>query len=85
MKNNKGDHPQLAGLKALWNYPDDTLNKVLWASTDWSAKEESIGHASAYLDHMDAIAETDDPKEAWESWCTLNKIEHEIPNNPYIN
>lgn len=26
------NHPQLNGLKALWNLPDKTLNAILWAN-----------------------------------------------------
>lgn len=83
--NTKGNHPNLAGLKALWNIPEETLNKILWANHDWNSKGEDIGRANKYIEFMDAIIETSNPAEAWEQWCIENKIEHEIENNPYIN
>ena len=83
----KDKHPQLEGLKALWNYPEEILNKVLWANTNGneaSQREQSIGYASEYLDFMDASVGVDLPEDAWEEWCISNDIEHEIENNPYL-
>ena len=84
--NDKGDHPQLAGLQALWNYPDDVLNAVLWANTedDNDERELAIGYASQYINYMESVVGTDNPAEAWYDWCIHNNIEHEADNNPYL-
>lgn len=84
--NNKTQlHPQLAGLRALWNFSDEILNAVLWANTgDWSDKEVSIGYASEYIDFMEAVAGVNNPADAWIEWCYANNIEHEINSNPYL-
>ena len=76
-------HPQLEGLKALWNYPEEILNRVLWAN-DNNGDLKAIGYADEYIDYMEAICDTNKPEEAWESWCISNNIEHEIDNNPYL-
>ena len=78
-------HPQLEALKLLWNFPEEVLNKVLWANTsdDNEDKELAIGLASQYLEFMDAICGVEDPKDAWEEWCEIHYIEHEINSNPY--
>ena len=82
----QGNHPQLAGLKTLWSFPDEILNKVLWVNTtSWEDKETAIGYANEYLDFMDAIVGVELPEDAWEEWCILNRIDHEIDNNPYID
>jgi len=79
-------HSQLEALKVLWNYPEDVLNKILWVNTseDHEGKELAVGLASEYIDFMDAVVETDNPAEAWNYWCLINKIEHESSNNPYL-
>ena len=77
-------HVQLAGLKTLWKHPDEVLNASLSAFTDnGEHKEQAIGLASEYLDFMEAVIGTDDPSEAWEEWCMIYDIEHEINNNPF--
>lgn len=85
---NKENHPQLAGLKALWNLPDETLNKILWANTVDSnielEKPLAIGLACQYIEYMEEFEGTSNPAEAWESWCIQRNIEHEIENNPYL-
>ena len=85
-KKSNNNHPQLHALKILWNFSDDILNKVLWANTSTvpEDRELAIGLASQYIDFMDAVVETDKPEDAWEEWCILNNIEHEIDNNPYL-
>lgn len=90
-------HPQLSGLKALWNHPDETLNRVLWAFSpadnpdglqglfiSAEEKEVTIGHACAYLDFMNAVAETKEPSEAWVMWCEHKDIKDQIRNNPFV-
>jgi len=80
-------HPQLEGLKELWNYPEEMLNRVLWANDNGDGageREHTIGYASEYIDYMEAVAEVDLPEDAWEEWCMRNDIEHEIDNNPYL-
>lgn len=82
----KENHPQLSMLKAMWNYPDEVLNKVLWANTpnDPDERQRAIGDAQHYLDFMESVVETDKPEDAWEQFCIIYKIEHEIENNPYL-
>jgi hypothetical protein len=80
-------HPQLEGLKALWNYTEEVLNEILWANDNGGQageREHAIGYASEYIDYMEAVCGTEDPAEAWKSWCESNDIEHEIDNNPYL-
>lgn len=80
-------HPQLEGLKAVWKYPEEMLNKILWVNSDdieAGKRELAIGHASKYIDYMEAVCGTDNPAEAWEDWCISNDMEHEINNNPYL-
>jgi len=84
MKTTDTEHPLLAGLQALWGHDDDTLNKILWVNTYEHSRDESIGFANEYIEFMDSTAETDDPAEAWEDWCHMHCIEHEIDNNPYL-
>lgn len=81
MQESEMKHHQLEGLKALWNYPEEMLNKVLWAQGN---DETAIGFASEYIDYMEAVCDTDNPVDAWESWCIRNNMEREIENNPYI-
>jgi hypothetical protein len=81
---NEGKHPHLNALKTMWNLPEETLNKILWANTFDGIKNQAIGLANEYIDYMEASCDTYDPAEAWESWCQHNDIEHEIDNNPYL-
>lgn len=83
-----GNHPQLDGLKALWNLPVELLNRILWANDSGGSaneREVTIGYASQYIDYMVSIVDTEDPAEAWSDWCEFNDIEHEIDNNPYLD
>lgn len=75
-------HPLLAGLVALWNYPEEMLNSVLWAFEDGDKK--TIGYADEYVDYMEAVCNTNNPAEAWGRWCVSKYIEHEIDNNPFL-
>lgn len=72
-------HHLLAGLEALWDYPPNLLNRILWAFTDetWyntdsvlssdisMDREMSIGYANAYLHLMNGQGVTD-PKKVWD-------------------
>lgn len=85
----KEEHPQLNGLKALWKFPDAYLNQMLWIYTPsspdcigWDEKAGAIGAACEYIEFMEGY-EYDDPEEAWEQYCYLYNIEHEITNNPF--
>lgn len=69
MRENHRKHPQLSGLKALWNLPEDTLNEILWAFHEQSESELTIGYACKYIDFMTAIADTNNPAEAWDLFC----------------
>lgn len=84
-KNMEEKHQYLNVLKRVWSLPDETLNKILWVNTPkYDSQEQSLGYASEYIDFMVAVVETDYPEEAWEDWCLIHGIEHEIENNPYI-
>jgi hypothetical protein len=84
MENQKGNHPYLDTLKAMWDLPDETLNDVLWENTNDVTRHDSIGFANEYLDFMESVEGTTIPSEAWEYWCIANNIQHEIDSNPYI-
>lgn len=75
------NHPLLAGLVAVWAYPPEMLNKVLWAFE--TGDRLTLGYADEYVDYMNAVCNTDNPAEAWEGWCIKNGIEHEIDSNPF--
>lgn len=81
-------HPQLEGLKVMWNLPEDMLNTILWVNTAESnlelEKPLAIGYACQYIEYMTEVLDVESPENAWEDWCITYDIEHEIENNPYL-
>jgi hypothetical protein len=86
MKQYKEIHPQLKALQVLWNIPEETLNTILWVNTWEENKNKSlaIGYACQYIEWMVEVCEVNSPEEAWEEWCLMQDIEHEVDNNPYL-
>lgn len=76
------NHHYLPALKTIWNYPDEVLNKVLWAFDAEFPEDagQNLGMVEDYLRYMDG-QETDDPQLVWEDWCKYYDIEEE---NPFV-
>lgn len=66
----------LKNLKSNWQFPASVVEKVF----DYF---KSYDQASEYLEIMDGNVETDKPEDAWEFYCSVHLIEHEIENNPF--
>jgi len=81
-------HQYLPALKAIWNYPEELLNRILWQLeinriSAWSDNHEKsmiLGLANSLIDYMDG-QEIKDPKDAWKDWASQNEIY--IEENPF--
>lgn len=77
------DLQKLDLIKLRWNFPHSIIDKV------YINFNESFDDTDNFLDILDAHS---NPKNkwkvrlynAWEAYCMMNYIEHEIDNNPFI-
>jgi len=79
-------HPDLEGLKALWNIDENILNEILNKLTDHDYRQyEVIGVANAFLSYMDGL-DTDDLAEAWAEYDSSAEFgsPNDLESNPFL-
>lgn len=69
----KDRHPRFAALDALWVFPEEVINQVMWYFTYDEDEPDgcSLDWANKYLEHMDGQG-YETPAEAWPEWCDDN-------------
>jgi len=68
---------RLDALCSQWDFSPVTIRKV------FIEMGESFDETEEYLDFMDAVAQSEDPADAWEDWCIDQCIAWEADNNPF--
>ena len=80
------EHPQLQGLKAMWDLDDDKLNQILWVFTNEGFRSyEAIGYADDFLSYIDGSDfDISDLESAWDGYASQADQGVEFEVNPFI-